>query len=409
MSYFKSVNIGLTDTPIIDAFGRQRFSSPYTIFDSKHIVGKNELFYDEKLSGVGTTSVHLSSDSCVLMSVSANNAYAIRQTKMRFNYQPGKSQMLLLTGVFGEPVADTEFRVGYFNTSVVAPYTANRDGIYFGSDGTNIYVAVSKNGTENKKIQSDWNLDKMDGTGPSGIDLDWSKSQILFVDFEWLGVGRVRTGVVINGIIYYVHEFLHANNIDGTYMISPNHSVRYEVRSSGGTLAIKHICCSVISEGATDPTGIIRSVDDASGQLVSTALEGLIGIRLNSNNYEATVDVIELDILTDAANVDSYWVLALNPVYVTTPTWNSAGSSSAIEYALGGATTTMVLTSSSGVNINSGFISKQSRNTLADISSLLRLGIGIDGTRDEIWLGVKTFSSETTFRSSLTFKEISNG
>ena len=123
----------------------------------------------------------------------------------------------------------------------------------------------------------------MDGTGPSGETLDLSKSQILLIDMEWLGVGKVRVGFVIDGIVYYVHEFLHANrDLAGVYMSTANLPVRYEIENIAAAASatdLVQICSSVISEGGFEEgRGVPFSAGLAAGVAVSTR-RPLLSIR----------------------------------------------------------------------------------------------------------------------------------
>jgi hypothetical protein len=100
----------------------------------------------------------------------------------------------------------------------------------------------------------------MDGSGnknnPSGVTLDLTKTHIVIIDYQWLGVGRVRVGFDIGGSILYVNEFPHANIGTIVYMGTPNLPVRYEVSNTGispSTNYIDAICSGVVSEGAVQP------------------------------------------------------------------------------------------------------------------------------------------------------------
>jgi hypothetical protein len=101
----------------------------------------------------------------------------------------------------------------------------------------NFVLRSTKTGvvTEDRISQSNWNIDPLNGSGPSGITLDITKAQILFIDFEWLGVGTVRVGFVIDGKIYYANYFNHANIIDSTYMKTATLPISYEIKNTGVT------------------------------------------------------------------------------------------------------------------------------------------------------------------------------
>jgi len=248
--------IKYSDSPSLDAFGRLRVSSLTTYLDVKQIGGFPTLFVDTELIGTGLR-LSEASNSMSVMTVTANGDAVICQTKQRSLYQSGKSQLIFLTFYEFQSVANIQKRVGYFSSSTTTPFTTDLDGLFFQSDGTGISINVYKTGTtinSSPVYQSSWNLDKMDGTGASGIDLNFSNSQIGVIDFEWLGVGRIRFGFSVNGLVYYCHEVLNANNIIGTYMTSSNQPLRWEIRrtSGNGLQSFNWICGSVSSEGAVN-------------------------------------------------------------------------------------------------------------------------------------------------------------
>jgi len=217
------------DTPSVDAFGRFRISGLETIFSDKSYFD-NQIFWSNDIVGTSATidtSSSLISSELLLQVGTALGEHVYRQTRQRMIYQPGKSQMIIQTGVM-EPKTNVRQRLGYFDAS---------NGLYFEHDGVtmNVVIRSSSSGTLSNNIvpQASWNLDKMDGTGPSGIIIDWSKAQLWTWDLEWLGVGHVRAGLIVNGKIFYVHHFKHANIISGTYMGSATLPVRYEIENTG--------------------------------------------------------------------------------------------------------------------------------------------------------------------------------
>lgn len=409
MTELRNLNIAARDSFSIDAFGRWRVSEPFTIFDAKLINDHQPLFFDEIVSGAGASATFDTGESSVSLSVTQNADYVVRQTFMRFNYQPGKSQQIILTGVLGEPVANTSAKIGYFNSSTAAPYTASLDGVYFGSDGTDNFVAISNNGTEDKATQANWNIDAMDGTGPSGITVDFDRVQIFFIDIEWLGVGRVRVGLVIDGLVYYVHEFLHANVSGQTkvYMQSANHSVRYEARSTGGTLTVKQICSTVISEGGLEPSGVVRAISNGTSSInVGTTTEGILFYRLNSSRPETTIALDSFSILNTANNTNNYrYSVLLNPTIAGTALSYTNISNSAVDFAVGQGNNTLT----GGVEILTGYISGDSPQIQVPTNIIINAGIGIDGTQDEFALAVQTFSGSDTFVGSFNIRELTCG
>lgn len=392
----------------LDAFARLRVSEPHTIFDSKLITNKQPLFWDELTNGTGS-STHNTNEASVTMTVSANADYVIRQTFMRFNYQPGKGQEILMTGILGEPVANATSKIGDFNTSILAPYTADADGIYWGSDGTDNFVAISKFGTENKVTQANWNIDPMDGTGPSGVAINYDRVQIFGIAFEWLGVGTVTMFHFIDGMTVPVHNFHHANVLNQTtvYMATPNHSLRYEVRSTGGTMSIKHICSTVISEGGIEPSGVTRAVDNGITPVnCGNVLEGVLYIRLNSANPCTTISPTSISVLnTSTATNNFYWCLIRNPTIAgTAPTYTNLANS-AIDYAPGAGNNTLT----NGQVLFCGYASGSSPEITIPVHLVLNPGIAISGTQDVFAIAVRMFTGTDDFVAAMNVLEITCG
>lgn len=389
---FTTTTIKSGDSGSIDAFGRWRVSEPVTLFDSKMLHDNLPLFWDEEIvnGGGSTTATYSTVDASVTMTVDANSGdRVIRQSKTRFNYQPGKSQQVLFTFVLGNAVASTNKKVGYFNTSTVSPYTANIDGLYLEQDGTTQNFVQAKNGTPTTIPQSSWNLDPMDGTGPSEISLNWATTQIMIIDFEWLGVGRVRCGFVVDGLIYYAHEFLNANSLTSVYMSSPNHSCRYEIRSTGGTASLQQICSSVASEGGEQGLGTLF-YKSTEGTHVVCAVENtvysILAIRLKDTHLDTTIRLLNMAMQLQTTSHFGEWSIILNPTIGGAGLSFSDLANSAVQTAPGGA----ALTVTGGTSIAGGFIESGSAagkgstggSTTLELNNALRLGSKIDGTRD---------------------------
>jgi hypothetical protein len=104
--------------------------------------------------------------------------------------------------------------------------------------------------------QSDWNMDKCDGTGPSGYDLNLTKIQMAYIDYSWYGAGKIRFGFKDTyGKVIYVHQFIHNNRLEEAYMRSGNIPCRYEIYN--GTFptyvpSLFHWGTSVIMDGQFD-------------------------------------------------------------------------------------------------------------------------------------------------------------
>lgn len=393
------------DTPAIDAFDRLRVSDPFTIFDSKQIYDKQPLFYDESIGG-SATSVHSTTHARTQMTVTASASdFVIRQTKQRFNYQPGKSELVFIT-FFAPQDAGCTKRIGLFDGTGTNYLTPN-NGIFLEITENDVTINIAKAGTTTESIsQANWNVDPLDGTGPSFITLDLDTAQIFVMDFEWLGVGRARCGIVYRGIAYYFHYFNHSNELmySTVYMSTPNLPARYDIQSDGtGGGYLDHICCTVMSEGGIELTGVSRSIDTQNIHLDANAADTiyvLLALRLKSTHLDLTVLPETMSMISET-NDDFRWSLLLNPTYAGTLTYTDI-TSSGCQRAAGTTTNTI---SAEGIKLASGY-AKSAGSIESKIVNNLRIGSMIDGTRDELILAVTPLASNADFQGSLTFREL---
>lgn len=403
-----NLNVGIQeygDTSSIDAFARLRIAQPYTLLDSKQLHDKQPLFWDEIVAGTAT-SVHNPVNACTVMTVGASASdYVIRQTKTRPNYQPGKSQLIVLTGHFTQQPGVT-IQAGAFD-GTGAQFRTPYNGIFIEVTENSVSWNIAKNGTTTETVtQANWNYDRMDGSGPSGLTLDLDALEIFFFDIEWLGAGRVRCGGFIRGLPRYMHFFNHANDPTYTavYMSTPNLPLRYYIESDGtGGGSLDHICSTVISEGGIQQTGVLRSVNTGTTHLDANLADtkyAILGIRLNTTYYDITV-LPEYFSMISETNDDFKWTIELNPVVAGTFTYNALTLSS-IEFATGDSTNTVT---TSGIIFDSGFTKSASTIDRKFVTSL-NLGSTIAGVQDTLVLTVTPLSSNADIQASLTFREL---
>jgi len=220
------------DNASSDAFGRLRMSLPNTLLDAKFLYDKQPQYFDEVVN-IGA-STFIPNDSCITLATSGDGGFVIRQTTTRYNYQPGKSMFAAYTFV-APPETNIVKRIGSFQGLSAAPFTPT-DGFYLeiGSNGPSINIVKTLGTTYTVSVpQSAWNIDPLNGYGSSGLSIDFTKGQIFAVDYEWLGLGRIRFGFYLNGKLYYAHQVTNLNTLSAPYMTSPNQPVRYEIRQNG--------------------------------------------------------------------------------------------------------------------------------------------------------------------------------
>lgn len=396
-----------------DAFGRQRMSQAQTLFDSKLIHDAAPQFWDDQeVSGSGTTSTYNSNQASVTMAVSGTTiGKRVRQTYQRFNYQPGKSQLVIMTGVLGSVSSGIDAKVGWLTDD---------NGLFFYRDSSTIGVCIRSNATgspvDNPVPQSGWTWDTLDGSGdennPSGIQLDPDKVMIYFWDVEWLGVGSVRFGVFIDGVPHYVHQFDHANNITTVYMSTPNLPLRWEIENDGTGAAdeLVQICSTVISEGSTQATGQIRYKSTEGTHMVAgteNTLYALMGARLKSDRLDGIVEFLSHTIDIQSTGDAIEWQLLLNPTVAGTFNY-SAETNSVLEIAIGAAANSVT----GGTAILGGYFrsgggnSGQGANAVG-LNNAIRLGAAIDGTPDEFVLCARPIDASTnvSIETGITWRE----
>jgi hypothetical protein len=403
-----NANVALGGTNL-DAFGRLRVSNPVTLFDSQNRYIDSGQF--SNVTATGGNVVYVANESSFNLNVStANGSSAVQQAKFVQPYQPGKSLLVMESFCMSTLIANCRQRVGYFTTE---------NGIYFEADGTTLYLVIRSSASgsivEERIAQSAWNGDRLNGVpganNPSGITLNPALTNIFWTDIEWLGVGNVRAGFVINGQFILCHTFQHANQSGNTkvYMTTATLNPRYEITNTGTTASnstLKQICSTVISEGGYTPATTQNYV--SSGLVptrisVSNAYVALASIRLNPAYPDAVVVPAQLDLLlTDVRYGQFQLVLNASNVVANTGSWSNVANS-------------VVQTNSSALQIGDGTVLfggvTSSRDTLTvteDVKARLQLSRQANGTPDILTLCVGYTSTNADVLWRLGWEEVTN-
>lgn len=390
----------------VDAFGRLRTSSPFTMFNSQNRYASDTQF-DTSTSGSGSLTYLANESSSSLNVTTTSGDEVIRETKRVFPYQPGKSLLVLATFVMDAAQTNLRQRVGYFGA---------QNGVFLQQDDSTIsfinrhYTAGSVDDTRNI-TQANWNGDKLDGTGASGYTLDLTKSQILFMDFEWLGVGSVRCGFVIDGQFITAHTFHNANTRDSVYMTTATLPLRYEITATGTlstAASMKQICSTVISEGGYNEAK--RELDAQRTTTltnISSTMLPLVSIRLNSGSLDAvvipqqikvfplTAQDYKVSLVRNATLTGASWDTSTfnNVDYDITATAMSGGDIMQVDYI------TNTVQAAGGINQATGY------------NFANQLGRTIAGVSDTMTIGIQTITATPTgsARGSLMFFDLTNG
>jgi hypothetical protein len=364
-SYINNQKVDITNQPVnlqplsFDAFGRFRVSEPFTLFDSFNRFMKNSKFTEFTQN---SATIAFNSTDCVVdltVATGQTNSMAIRESKNVFSYQPGKSLLILNTFAFADMSANNLIQsIGYYthygSVSYTAPY-APKNGIYLEASGNQLYICKANNSTVTKVVQSDWNKYTFLNNKPYDINLDVTKAQIFWIDIEWLGVGSVRTGFVINGQFILAHQFNHANIESTTYMQTACLPVRAGIinTTTGPGGIMKYICSSVISEGGYENTGLIRHYGNGINlKNVSTGDSQLdipfVTIRSKTGRFDSIIIPTQLSVMS-TSNDNLAWKIILN-ADVSGTSYVSGGTDSNIEYDISGTSIT------GGTEINYGYL-----------------------------------------------------
>lgn len=317
----------------VDAFGRARTSQPLTLFDDFNRYTMSEQFATSNTSTA--TYTYNSNTAHVALTVdTTSGAKVIRETKKVFAYQPGKSLQILTTFVFNEPKDNLTQSVGYYD---------DQNGVFLKQAGNTISFGIRSNitstPTDTTVAQGSWNVDNLDGDGPSHLTLDLTKAHIFFTDIEWLGVGSVRCGFVINGQFIHCHTFHHANEETGPYMSTACLPVRYEIENTAETASsstLKQICSAVISEGGYQLRGRQFSAGSSVTSVKDMPTAGtfvpIVSIRLKSANLDGIVLPKDVSLLGVGNNTRLEYRIVAGGALDANASWTSAGSNSSVEY-----------------------------------------------------------------------------
>ena len=322
----------------VDAFGRIRVSQPHTLFDSQHQDVENDK-WDTLITGSGTKT-HLPNESAISLEIgTANNDSIIRESLRTMPYQPGKSLLIMSTFAMGTPKANVVQRLGYFGAD---------NGIYFENDSGINYLVLrsSVTGTvvETRVAQNDWNTDRFDGTGYSAQGsepehtegLNPNKTNLFWMDIEWLGVGDVRCGFLVDGLLKTAHVFHNDNRNETTYMRSAILPLRYEILNKGVTTSntrMRQICSTVISEGGYSQINQTRSASNAlTGKNLTNAINNpMVSIRLKNGRTNAVAIPVSIDLYGLQSTAYQYSVFE-NVTNLTGASWTSTDAAAAVEY-----------------------------------------------------------------------------
>lgn len=404
-----SSDVSIADSANLDAFSRLRVSNPLILHNAQFTYDLAPILFEQITSGAGAAISHDTTNRCALLTFASTPATgkAYMQSYEYLPYQPGRSQLIFVTFNMIAGVADVLKFAGYSD---------GNNGIEFQVNGTtNQFIIYSDTTLGDETVtQANWNLDKLDGTGPSGITLDITKTQILVIDIQALYVGRVRVGFDIGGSIIYCHEFLHANLALHPYIQSANLPVRCGMTCTATvSTTMNFICSAVMSEGGTEDINNFGYTfqQDTGAISVTTSGTHMLSLRpkttFNSITNRTRVAYIDVEIY-NAGNQPVQWQLCIGQAISGTTTYNDVNTSySSTEYNILG-----TLSGSPTVIIDGGYVaSSGGAKGVTNTSIVSRYPITLNQAGAARALGTLTLkatslSGTQTCYASIKFREI---
>ena len=384
-----------------DAFGRMRVSNTNTLFESQLTYDKQDKLWNTVITGSATTT-HNPNQSSLDLAVSATiGDRVIRQSKIYTRANLGRSQLVYISGNLGGAVDGVVKKVGYFD---------NENGVYLETNNliTTVVVRSKASGTvtELSIPQTSWNIDQLNGSGPSTLTLDTTKDQIFVFDIEWMGTGKIRVGLMLNGEINYIHEFKFSNLNSDVYMSTASLPARLEIQNVTGvnTATLKETAVVIMTEG--DKKGNISQhtiSNNTTPITANTALKPILSIKpkttFGSSINRIAASLRKISIF--GVDRDIYFEIRLGGT-LSTPMWNSVSSSSSVNYDVSS-------TSISGGDIlTSGFLSAGSVEKMTELDKLeeILIATNFDGTdATSLTLCAKTLYSNSDVFTSFVWTE----
>jgi hypothetical protein len=278
-----------------------------------HALGEYDDLFDIDIIG-GASSTHSSETSSALLTVNGVSGSRVTRTTNRYHYYlPGSANLAIMTLACGDSgKANNVRRWGLFD---------DLDGVFFELSGTTLNVVIRSSVgdgstvTEDRIPQSSWNNDKGDGTGLSGVDIDITKVQVWWIDYQWLGAGRVRFGIIEpGGSRLVLHESLHANTVTMPYMRTgtlPFRSENINTGTTGSTSELREICVGIYTEGNVSDYTFWRFSDGIRTDLIDgddiliTATRMVTTVSGRHNSIQLYPDT--LNVYTDQPVAISLW------------------------------------------------------------------------------------------------------
>lgn len=383
-----------------DAGERLRISQITTLGDYKTVEYDVTHLLENNGTGSGSWG-----NSKYTMSV-VENQYQIRASRSPHSYFSGKVQSMEFTFDTFAPQANVSKRVGYYSSSTGTPYNNNLDGLWLESASGTVSFRIARDGTDILSLPiTSWsgygNLSEYQTLST------WDNFTVCTIEFLWLGGAVAKLWVKTSKGFILAHEFNYSGTSKDVFTRTPNHPIRYEIRSSGGSGTLRYVCCMVATEGSTNESGRAYGVSSGHTTIAANVIGAkyvLIGVRKLRQYKNSVVRLLDASVLVQSNNDLLLWTIERNPT-LTSPLSYTAVPGTSVEYALGNGTITV--TGTGGITIGAGYISQglPFPSNVLERDYLSFMGGSIDGTQDEFILCVTPITTNINSHGAITFKE----
>jgi len=397
---------GSEDDPLYvgtyDSRGRLQVTNPQTIFFNTFQYGLETDVWETNTASGGTATFEANTSSVQMAVTSSINSECIRQTLHVQRYIPGRPSSIAFAVRLQTPVVGIRRRFGLFD---------GNNGFFFEDDGGTYACVIVSDASGvtvyNRVTRTNWNGDKLDGTGTSGITADPVAIQLIDVEYEWYGAGQVVFRYIINGNPITIHTFSSANLQSIPWCKTPFLPIRMEIKNTTGATGTHYLwqgSNSLTSYGSTAKLGIGQNILTPTAGIALTAANTfypIVSIRLKSSALQGVV----LPTFFQAATLDNTNIFfkiirnaTLNGTWVDMP---DANSFTQYNYTSTGAVTT-------GTDLFSGYIPANSGGLINELDSdtVFQIGRSSLGTvSDTLTLAIAATGANKSGVGSLTWIE----
>jgi hypothetical protein len=393
-----------------DFAGQLEVVEPTILFDVSHEYDKQPLLIEETTVGTGNVATFDSNERLVKMTLGGTATGSVtRQSRQYIRYQPGRTASAQFTGIMGAATANVTQRIGMFDDD---------NGMFFEQTSSEKRVVIrnSSSGSvvDTAVAQASWNVDTLDGTGASGITIDWTKNQVFVIDYLWLGTAAVAFGFILDGAPVWCHIAPQSNINTTSFTQTGVLPVRYQIVNDTAAAAaeMKMICAAVKSKGGVENERALpfSAATGTAGRSIGTTLAPVIGIR-HKDTFNSIVNrgiTIPYGVNITTEDQGIRWAVVYDPDTITGASWVSADADSHMEYDISATAFT------GGIEILSGFILVgNGNNDIGNLSNVInsRLPLGLDaagatGSGIALYVVAESFTGSATVRAAMEWGEL---